>query len=168
MDKAGLLLLAQVDHLTGEELGYALEELHLPGVRNQQLIATQSKKGRPGFLLLLDIDPAVEAVVAQMLAEHLNIYGYHRLPTQHVFLDTVTRKVIVKVQHGDRPIEATIHLKGLAEGKPSQYLPESRDIALLKDQIKKELNVDISFMELRRRIEGLTRSSTSPTVLMHV
>ena len=57
MEKEGILLITQIDHLTGEDIGWALEALDVPGIRNRNVIPTLTKKGRMGHLLLLDLEP---------------------------------------------------------------------------------------------------------------
>ena len=77
MQKEGLLLLYQVDHLSGEEIGWMFDSLAIPGVRNRNLVPTLTKKGRIGHLLILDIDPEVEAEISNLLFECLAV---HRVP----------------------------------------------------------------------------------------
>ncbi|RJP21146.1 MAG: DUF111 family protein [Candidatus Abyssobacteria bacterium SURF_5] len=83
MKKNGMLILAQVDHLTGEELGYAIDQIIARGAENVYVLPGITKKSRSGCLLLLDIDPAKEADWASFLAEEFSIFGYHQIQTCH-------------------------------------------------------------------------------------
>jgi uncharacterized protein (DUF111 family) len=90
-----ILMLVQVDDRSGETVGHALEELVGMGVRNVQLLSSHTKKGRPGMVLLLDLDSELETPVAAYLAAELGAWGYHVLAATHRHFDVtlVERRV---------------------------------------------------------------------------
>ena len=71
MKNNGLLILAQADHLTGEELGFAIERIMVWGANNVYAFPGTTKKNRPGCLLLIDINPAKESKWIKLMAEEL-------------------------------------------------------------------------------------------------
>jgi uncharacterized protein (DUF111 family) len=84
MTPAGpLLLMAQVDDAPGELLGHVIEEMGRMGARNVQLLSSLGKKGRPGYVLLVDIDAEDEADFAGVLVGELGIWGYRILSSEH-------------------------------------------------------------------------------------
>jgi uncharacterized protein (DUF111 family) len=85
MQKKSKLLFAQIDHIPGDVLGFAMERLMELGAKNVQLIPSITKKNRPGNIMIIDIDEQNEEVLAEFLAKELNLPGYHRIDTQHVF-----------------------------------------------------------------------------------
>ena len=50
----GILVMVQIDHLSGELLGGLSDRLIEKGAQNVQMIPTLSKKSRPAYLLLID------------------------------------------------------------------------------------------------------------------
>jgi uncharacterized protein (DUF111 family) len=97
-----MLLMVQIDDRSGEVLGHALEELTAMGVRNVQLLSSHTKKGRPGRVLLVDLEPELEPEVAVYLAAELGAWGYHILAAEHRHFDVETRDRAVTVACGAR------------------------------------------------------------------
>ncbi|MGB9885583.1 MAG: nickel insertion protein [Moorellales bacterium] len=99
------LLLAQVDDASGEVLGRVMDDLIALGARNLQLIPSQTKKGRPGYMLLVDVSPERVPEVAAYLASELGIWGYHLLAGEHRHLEVSFRQVTVSlVQEGHEQV----------------------------------------------------------------
>jgi uncharacterized protein (DUF111 family) len=78
-----LLVMAQVDDAPGELLGYVVDELARMGAKNVQLLSSSGKKGRPGHVLLVDIEAEDERHVAGLLAAELGVWGYRVLQSRH-------------------------------------------------------------------------------------
>lgn len=155
--KKGLIIFVQVDHLSGEEIAWAMEALNRPGVYNRHIISTVTKKNRPGYVMLLDIDPDQEENIAEVIYEHLGVYGYHRLESQHVHQKTITQKHIINVCKGADMIRGKVRIKMLAEN-PHHFALESDDIVALGNQIKSKWNLEVSLLELKKGIEARIRS----------
>ena len=154
MDKKGLLIVTQLDHLSGEDIGWALESLSVPGVRNRNLIPTLTKKGRMGFLLVVDLDPEAEPEVGRLLMELFGTYGYHRVSTRHVHRPTRIERVEITVQERERSIRFTGRLKKSSTRKGVTYTLESDDLFALQKRIREEWGTSVTPLELRRRIES--------------
>lgn len=156
LEKDGLLLMFQIDHLSGEELGWILETGRISGLRNRQLIPTLTKKGRPGYILLLDIDPELEVEAVQTVSEYLPVFGYHRLGTQHVFTKGTSRVVTAVIKAYRRTIEAPIHIRLFSFSKGIRhFFIESDDLSILHRRIRDELKVEVSPFELKQRLTFL-------------
>lgn len=154
MQKEGLLILCQVDHLNGEEIGWMFDSLALPGVRNRTLLPTLTKKGRAGHLLMLDIEPDVEKEVASLLFECLAIHGYHRVESTHVFQKTHIRLIDVTVRKGNKEISGNIRMKEPVIGRLERSCFESDDLFSLLQHVYDELGAAISPMELKSKLEA--------------
>ncbi|MEW6375741.1 MAG: nickel insertion protein [Thermodesulfobacteriota bacterium] len=164
-ERGGLILLFHIDHLSGEEMGWALEDVEIPGLRNRHLIPTMTKKGRPGYLLLLDIDPRFECEAVEALSNHIPVFGYHRLNTDHVFSKGNSGIVKVVVKTEKKSIGAKVHIRSLPCGRsPCRFFVESDDLVNLQRRIKKELRVHTSPLELKRNIEFLLVKSNKSSV----
>ena len=160
MEKKGIILLAQIDHLSGEEIAWISERLPSEGLYNRQIIPTLTKKGRPGYILLLDVDPDKEKEISRFLFQRIDVGGYHRLETSHVHERTASKQVMVTVCHGPNSVKAHLRLN-YPEKRSINYASfESDDLIKLYDQVLKELGVDISPLEFKRRLEILIRETS--------
>ncbi|MCK5418002.1 MAG: DUF111 family protein, partial [Desulfobacterales bacterium] len=65
MQKKSRLIFAQIDHIPGDVLGFAMERLMELGAKNVQLIPTITKKNRPGNIMIIDVDDQNEEVMAE-------------------------------------------------------------------------------------------------------
>ena len=111
MEKDGLLILVQVDHISAEDLSWVMDALCLPGIRNRNLLSTITKKGRIGNLLFLDIDPKHEADISRFIVEVIGSYGYHRIESKHVFNPTTIEEREIVIRKGEKEISCRLRLK---------------------------------------------------------
>ena len=165
-EKKALLILAQVDHLSGELLGSAMERVMELGVHNVHLIPSTTKKGRPGNILLIDADSESEEKIGKFLARDLRIYGYHRIETKHVFhtLLSVKKRLNIRINGKQEsfPCEAKIL------GDPSH--PISMDIehdflVEVQKALRMKHGFSISLIELRSQIEWALKESGDEIIL---
>lgn len=166
MEEEGVLMLVQLDHLTGEDIGWAMKASGLSGIRNQNLISTLTKKGRMGHLLLLDVDPEAEADVGRFLTDSLMTHGYHRIETRHVHCCTVIRKVKVIVKQKEVRFSADVRLKRDAKKPGGPFFMESDDLFALQQQISEKLNLTLFPLEIRRSIETMAEEDESDTLTL--
>jgi uncharacterized protein (DUF111 family) len=78
-----ILLLAQVDHACGDIIASVTEELLALGVQNVNLVLSLTKKGRPGYLLLLDLPETALVQVERLLTTESGIPGWRVLSAEH-------------------------------------------------------------------------------------
>ena len=150
----GLILLFQIDHFSGEEAGWVLEAETIPGLRNRQLIPTVTKKGRPGYLLLLDVDPSQEEKAVQALGNHLPLFGYHRLPTRHLFQRGVLGRISVLLRAADgRSFEAFVRCRRTSPGQTPRTFFEADDLLEIQRRVSEVLGLEITPFDLRLRLE---------------
>ncbi|NLJ56487.1 MAG: DUF111 family protein [Firmicutes bacterium] len=151
--KKGKLVLAQVDHVSGETVGFALDKLFELGAKNVQLLQTATKKNRPGYLLLIDLPPDKLELVALFLAEELGIWGYHIMDSAHVHFDITFREKMLYLTRN-----------GVNEGKiPFNVKYISNAGHLLSIKIEHDFLID-----LKKRLEAIDyhfSTSTLRTVL---
>jgi len=82
-----LLLLVQVDDATGETLQHAAQQILAAGARNVQMLASMTKKGRPGHVCLIDVPAEREDEIALLLGVELGVWGYRVLEARHRHFD---------------------------------------------------------------------------------
>ncbi len=66
------LILAQIDHVSGEITGFAIGKIMELGANNVQLIPTITKKNRPGSIIMIDVDAIHEEDIVRFLAGELS------------------------------------------------------------------------------------------------
>lgn len=155
MEKKSALLLAQVDHASGEVLGFAVERIMERGAHNVQLIPTITKKSRPGHILLIDAAPESHDAIAEFLVRELKVAGYHRIDTTHV-LHPVTyapKKFTVKIREKTMEFQCTVKLVG-DPGQPLCMDVEHDFLVGLQNDIRETMDRLIPLDELRTLIES--------------
>ena len=148
-EQPGNLLFVQVDHLSGELLGDALEQLYAAGASNVQILSTLTKKGRPGSLIMIDVLPGKLEAVERVVAVELGVTGWHRLATQHVHLRTeiVTRRLTILTPTGTLQEEVS-GKRVAADGATAR--PEYRSCAALRDRLRREHGLWLPLYEVVR------------------
>ncbi len=80
--RAMVLLETNVDDMTGEMLGYALEKLLAQGAADAWLTPVQMKKGRPGVVLSVICAKAQEEALARLLLRETSTLGVRVRPVR--------------------------------------------------------------------------------------
>lgn len=158
MEKKSRIIFAQVDHLSGEVLGFAVEKIMTCGARNVQLIPTITKKNRPGSIMLIDTDAEGEGAVSQFLVKELKITGYHRIETNHVFEPVSFASRNLRVSRNGR--SATFRCEIKVIGEPSAPLAtdiEHDSLVSVWEAAEEELGCRIPLNDLRTMIEARLR-----------
>lgn len=106
MSAPSIMIMAQVDDASGELLGKVIEQLQAAGAINVQLASTITKKGRPGYLLFIDLHDEQEDEIAEILAGELGVWGYRVLASQHKHF-SINKERYRLIVNGDeaRPFE---------------------------------------------------------------
>lgn len=154
--RKALLLLFQIDHLSGEEMGHLIETLYIRGAYNVQVISTLTKKNRPGFIVLADIGAGDDERLMEGLAPEFAIAGYHRIETTHCHLPMSSGERKLTLRKNGRKIQATIRFKQFgSEGAPSFIRAEYEDLRQLKERLQEAFGLTTSLSALRQKIEAL-------------
>ncbi len=108
-----LLLLVQVDDATGETLQHATQQILAAGARNVQMLASITKKGRPGHVCLIDLPAEREDDIALLLGTELGVWGYRVLESRHRHFDirVEARTVIAG------PVKQVVRCKYIRKGE---------------------------------------------------
>lgn len=154
-----LLLLAQVDDVSGEVLQDVAERLHAAGAYNLQVLASLGKKGRPGHVLLVDIDAAREEEVAVILGLELGVWGYRVLESRHRHFEITRARRVVAVDAGADAFEVEIGCKHIRHGERLLGLKvEHADLVALRDRLQ-ALGRRVSLAHLRAAVEVALRGA---------
>lgn len=154
-----LLLLAQVDDVSGEVLQDVAERLHAAGAYNLQVLASLGKKGRPGHVLLVDIDAAREEEIAVILGLELGVWGYRVLESRHRHFDITRSRCAVLVDAGAEVFEVEIGCKHIRHGDRLLGLKvEHADLVTLRDRLQAK-GRGASLAHLRAAVEVALRGA---------
>ncbi len=148
-----VLILAQVDDRSGEVLGRALGELLDLGAHNAQLLASHTKKGRPGTILLVDLEEEVEAAVAGYLAVELGVWGYHVLESRHRHFETTMDERRVTVACGALTRTFTLPCKSFRHGGELVRVKVERDDVEAVTRLVRSVDPACSSDTVRLRLE---------------
>ena len=87
------LLECNLDDITGETLGYAMERLFAAGALDVWFTPIQMKKGRPGVMLSVLVPPGRAATVAQVVLRETPTLGLRVLPIERMVVERHVREV---------------------------------------------------------------------------
>ncbi len=166
MEKRGILIFAQIDNVTGEILGYAVERLIEIGAYNVQLIPTITKKNRPGNILIIDTNQKNEQDIADFLVRELKVSGYHRLSTTHVFFEVSFLEKTINVLCNGKSRNFKCRFKVIGDPSEPISVDVEHDFLVMLQRIINEMSDDYkSLDELRNEIEKSFQVSTDVITL---
>ena len=159
VEKDAKLLLLQVDHLSGEEMGHLIESMYGLGAMNVNVVSTITKKNRPGFLVLVDMGSKAEPAFSAELASTFGISGYHRINTVHCrqVVDVDEKNLVI--HHNGLEIETTIKFKRIGtEDQPLFVRTEFSDLKRLSELIRESFCVSIPLPDLSARLDSFLKN----------
>lgn len=162
--KPGSLVLVQVDHLSGEMLGEIWKQLSSKGAKNVQFLSALTKKGRPGYLLLVDIPPERMSELEDFLVFDLGVSGWHRLLSEHVHVVTevVSRKLVFRTPNGS--LQLKVAGKRIKNSSLS-IRPEHDGCVQIQTRLRQEGGLEVPLRELERLICEAMNSPASKVVI---
>lgn len=147
--KPRILLIAMVDHISGETAGESIEELYEAGALNVQIMNSITKKGRPGYLYVIDCDDRSVDSVEEALVTKLGTTGWHRIQTEHCYTDVEYRKKKIVMVCGDQELEYEAACK-YSPQVPKPYRIERESISRLKEIILQKMGISMAKQQLER------------------
>lgn len=158
-----MLILAQVDHLTGEEVGFAIDQIMRWGANNVYAFPGITKKNRTGCVLLLDIDPNEEKKWTDRLAREFSIYGYHRILSSHYCSPCRTQAYRVTIRTGSDSFETQVRFK-IPENSSGPCRIDHSDLVHIREQVYQKLNENVSLSKLRLELESQAMSGSNALI----
>lgn len=92
------LLMAQVDDVPGELMGEFIRRAESLGARNVQALASITKKGRPGYVVYVDVPASIEAEIATLFGAELGTWGYRIIAAEHRHFDIERFSVTLDIE----------------------------------------------------------------------
>lgn len=159
---SGKLIIAQVDHSTGEVIGHSIQKLFQIGAKNVQLLQSMTKKNRPSYMLFIDLPEDKVEQVAIFLGTELGIWGYHILESQHVHFDVSFQEKNLSLTDGENNEDYIVKAKYI-KNKNGQLLKIKIDhdqLVQIQEKLQK-WGCSYSLDSLRGAIEARLRAGES-------
>ncbi|MBN1153185.1 MAG: DUF111 family protein [Dehalococcoidia bacterium] len=155
-----LLLLAQVDHACGDIISSVMEQLTSAGARNVHLVPSLTKKGRPGYLLYVDVPADRLAEVEQLLALELGVLGWRILEAEHRTTASVGASIPVSVDFGE--VREALNVPSKLLSLPEGFVLSSveHDFCVrLQQRLREEHGVHVSLSVLKSSLVAAVQSA---------
>ena len=135
-EKKGNILCVQVDHLSGEMIGTAIEDLYEAGAMNVQVIPTVTKKNRPGHLFFIDVPNGRNSAVESVILD-LGSSGWHLFETRHRHVATEIRNMEVAFETPEGPFVFNVQVK-IMQDYGERIHPEHSSCLALRETLRKK------------------------------
>jgi uncharacterized protein (DUF111 family) len=153
----GILVMVQIDHLSGELLGGLSDRLIEKGAQNVQMIPTLSKKSRPAYLLLIDTSQEHLPDLEEFLVVELGVTGWHRIPTEHIRIATQAVSCTMVFPTQTNLLEIEVYGKRIEQA--CAYVRPEHDVCRrVQKRLSAEHGVDIPLHEVERLVEQALNS----------
>jgi len=154
--KAGLLFLVQVDHLSGELLGSAVEYLYAAGARNVQMLPGVTKKNRPGQSIIIDAPEERSEDIERIIVEELGSPGWHRFKTEHRHLPVESIGQATRVEIGSEHFIFELRGKRI-KNQPETVRPEHSSCLELQRLLRERTGREISLSRIFAQAQSALR-----------
>ena len=118
MQKETKLLLFQLDHVAGDDIGNLIETLYGWGTADVQVLTTITRQNHPGYVVLVDIGSLNETSFAADLAFEFGVSAYHRLETLHYQLPVRQIERELTVRCNGEELKMALHVHQIGEASP--------------------------------------------------
>lgn len=153
LDSSGndnILIFAQVDSVPGDSMAYAMTSIYDAGAHNVNLVPSLTKKGRPGYLLIIDASIKAQSKIEDILVAELGLLGWRLLASQHVSLEVEVAEtdLVLEVQGKSLPLKVPVKRGRTTDGRTIESI-DYQFCVEVKRRLWDELNTDITLRELR-------------------
>lgn len=145
-----ILIFAQVDSVSGESMAYAVASIYDAGAHNVNLVPSLTKKGRPGYLLIIDAPIQARPNIEDILVAELGLLGWRLLASQHVSLETEVSEsdLVLEVKGKRLPLKIPVKRGRTSDGRTIESIGHEFCLEV-KRRLLDEFGTDISLRELR-------------------
>ena len=145
-----ILIFAQVDSVGGESMAYAMASIYEAGAHNVNIVPSLTKKGRPGYLIIIDAPVQAQPRIEDILVTELGLLGWRLLVGQHISLATEVSESDLVLETKGKELSLKVPVK---RGRTSDGRTiESVDYQFcldVKRRLQDECGIDLSLRELR-------------------
>ncbi|MBU2617524.1 MAG: DUF111 family protein, partial [Euryarchaeota archaeon] len=144
------VLETNVDDVTGEVLGYLIDELMSSGARDVAITPATMKKGRAGHIIRVIAQPADTGRLARKIAQETGSLGIRVTPVKRLIAERKTSSVMINISGKKREVRVKIATD--ARGRILNVSAEFEDCK----KVAEELSVPIR--EVIRKVEDVAWS----------
>lgn len=149
-----ILLMAQIDDAPGELLGEVMKSLAERGAKNLQLLSSLGKKGRPGYVLMVDILAEQEPEFAAILGGDLGVWGYRVLHSDHKHFNIERYTSTVDINAAGQTRSFPMRIKRILDGnKLLRVKAEHDDLAAIVGAYRRDGHA-ISLTVVKAHVEA--------------
>ena len=160
-----LLLMAQVDDVSGEVMGEFIQRASAAGAKNVQVIPSITKKNRPGYVVYVDTPASLESEFAELFGAELGTWGYRVIAAEHRHFDIERVSVAVTVRAQE--IEERFELRAKRISQPGVFTrvkAEYDDLSRICSALR-AAGVAVALADLKADIEReLRRQPDAPNI----
>jgi len=158
-----LLLMAQVDDVPGELIGEFIRRAEALGARNIQALASITKKGRPGYVVYVDVPADIEAEIATLFGAELGTWGYRVVAAEHKHFDIRRFTTAVNISIGEFSQSFDLGAKTIEQaGRFARIKVEHDDLSRICTTLR-ELGHKVPLAVLKAATETELLNADNPT-----
>lgn len=129
-----MLLMVNVDDVTGELVSHVINEVMTMGANNVHVVPAVTKKGRPEYLFYVDAEPDKVEDLGLYFARELGTIGMRLFESSHMAFKYRFQTVRVKWDDGSKKVYRTIRVKAILD-KNGQIISAKADYDDLKNTL---------------------------------
>jgi uncharacterized protein (DUF111 family) len=145
-----VILETNIDDVTGEVLGRAVERLMSEGARDVTITPVYMKKNRPGHVITVIVKKDDAEDLAQVLIAETGTLGVRELPVVRHITPRTSRTIQLRIRRKSHPVG--VKLSEDRNGRVIGVKVEYEDLRRISD------TTGISILELQRLAEPLLKS----------
>ena len=149
-----MLLLVNVDDISGEKIPHLIDELMARGAGSVHVVQALTKKGRLEYLFLVDAPgERIEALGSFLVAETGTI-GMRVIETRHIRFDYRIQQVRLTAQTEQGPVQALMRVKEIynGDGRAVSVKAEYEDLRAVLTKLQQS-GAEVSFTALKQLVE---------------
>ena len=136
--------------MSGDSLAYAMASIYDAGAHNVNIVPSLTKKGRPGYLLIIDAPAQARPEIEKLLVTELGLLGWRLLAGQHISLKTemAESELVLETQGKELPLKVPVKRSRTSDGRTIESV-DYEFCLHVKKRLFDEFGTDISLRELR-------------------
>ena len=149
-----MLILVNVDDISGELLPHVIDGLLARGAANVHAIQSITKKGRLEYIFFVDAPEEHLDDLGSFLVSEVGTIGIRLLESRHIRFDYRIRNMRLSVRERERVVEALVRVKEIYDGDQQlvSVKAEYEDLRSALAQFE-EAGLRISLAALKRLVE---------------
>ncbi len=149
-----MMIFVTVDNITGEIIPYLIDIVMQKGAKNVHVISAITKKGRPEYIFLVDVEEQFFEDVISFLIAELGTIGYRILQDTHKHLDyeIIEQDVRILIEEIEENKKMRIKKIKNKNGKTITVNVEYEDLKNLANYLQSK-GIHIPISKLKSKIE---------------